>query len=312
MLLETIERAFEYLAEADAREIWQACNGKRSFGTDEDRLIAVLCNRDGEQLERADAAYRRLYKVSLRELIEDECSGDFETFLVHVVGSAAASEARALHEALTGLNTDEHTVSQLILTRSNYELSATKEAYEEEFHARLEDDVAANTGGDYGRLLLACLACKRDEWGRASEEHAAKEARALHRAGKGMGTDELQLSEVLSTASVPQLQRIEAIFAAEYGTSLASFIASEVSGDYRHALLTRLAGRADSDASQLKSAMDGVGTDEDAIAQVLGGAEKHDAVACGLRWSEKYGEALEERIEGECGGDHAKSILLGC
>ena len=48
--------------------------------------------------------------------------------------------------------------------------------------------------------------------------------------------------------------------------------------------------------------MDGVGTSEDIIARVLGGAEKEEALQIKERYDEKYGRSLVTDLEGELGG----------
>ena len=55
--------------------------------------------------------------------------------------------------------------------------------------------------------------------------------------------------------------------------------------------------------------MDGIGTSEDIIARVLGGAEKEEALQIKERYDEKYGRSLVTDLEGELGGNLKKAVL---
>ena len=67
-----LEEALDYLAKVDALVISEACEG---FGTDDDALTDVLCNRSKAQCDRLNKAYLTLNSTLLSDQVVDECSG---------------------------------------------------------------------------------------------------------------------------------------------------------------------------------------------------------------------------------------------
>ena len=70
----------EYFAE----RIRKACVGG---GTNDNLLIRVLVTRDEIDLKEINQVYKQKYNMTLREQIEDECSGEYKKLLVAMVKS---------------------------------------------------------------------------------------------------------------------------------------------------------------------------------------------------------------------------------
>ena len=75
--------------------------------------------------------------------------------------------------------------------------------------------------------------------------------------------------------------------------------------------MMRAVGFSEIDAScwLLRYAMDGVGTSEDIIARVIGGAEKEFAMKIKERYDEKYSRSLVTDLESEVGGNLVSAVL---
>ena len=59
----------------------------------------MLCNRSKLQMQRINACYKQKYEKSLVEEVKDECSGDYETFLVSMLSDPVEDDANWLHKA---------------------------------------------------------------------------------------------------------------------------------------------------------------------------------------------------------------------
>lgn len=99
--------------------------------------------------------------------------------------------------------------------------------------------------------------------------HSADDAKALRKAMKGFGTDEDTLIQVLCHRSNAQIQQIKLDFKTSFGKDLVEDIKSETSGRFEQALLAILTPRVEYYVQELQRAIAGVGTDEDALVEIL-------------------------------------------
>ncbi|XP_074647782.1 annexin-B12-like [Tubulanus polymorphus] len=91
----------------------------------------------------------------------------------------------------------------------------------------------------------------------------------LRAAMKGAGTDEAAIIHVVATRCNSQRQKLKAMFKTMYGKDLIVELRSELSGDFREAIMACFVKPAVYDAWCVKDAIYGLGTDEDALIEVL-------------------------------------------
>lgn len=103
----------------------------------------------------------------------------------------------------------------------------------------------------------------------ANPFHAADDAKALRKAMKGFGTDNDTLIQVLCHRSNDQIQQIKRDFKVSYGKDLLDDIKSETSGRFEQVLVALLLPRVEYYVQEMQRAIDGVGTDEDALIEML-------------------------------------------
>ena len=84
------------------------------------------------------------------------------------------------------------------------------------------------------------------------------------------------------------------------GKSLRAAVEKVAKGDHEDAMVLRLENRVDAQCSLLMKAMKGMGTDEGAIARVLGGSDKDTVQEIHARYDEKYGGNLVGQLKDEC------------
>lgn len=307
-LTEENEMVKNYVANRDAEEIKEACSG---FGTNDSKLINIVCARTKTQLDRIDQVYREKYERSLREQIEGETSGNYAKMLVYSLMAPEEFGAAMVDRACKGLGTDELLLTETLAFRSNAEIAALKEYWEGANDKSLTDYLASELSGDLEDLLLKLLNGGRGEEEEADADAAAEQAEQLHKAGVGkrFGTDEETFIEVLGAASPAQIEAIKEAYEANHGMSLHEAIQKEFSGDLKECLQLYIQPKTDALCFILKKAMKGLGTDEDAIIRVLGGSDRHYVQTLAARFMEKYDQALDDALRGELGGNFRDAVL---
>jgi len=146
----------EDAAEADAQAIYDAGEG-RWFGTDEDEFTKILANRGYLQLKMIFNKYADIAGNSFEEAIEAETSGnlhDAYMAIAAMVQDHLGYYAQKLHAAMRGIGTDEDALSRHIIGRSEIDLGAIKDKYEEMYGNSLRQDIDDECSADYKRLLL--------------------------------------------------------------------------------------------------------------------------------------------------------------
>ncbi|GJN16199.1 hypothetical protein PR202_gb03162 [Eleusine coracana subsp. coracana] len=232
-------------ASRDATILKQALAGDI---TDLRAATEVICSRTPSQLHILRQAYRARFGRHVEHDVTDRCSGDHQRLLLPYLavpryegglevdsGAAAAMDARDLYRAgERRLGTDERAFVRVFSERSWAHMAAVARAYEHMYHRSLEKAVKGETSGNFGFGLLTVLRC--------AESPARYFAKILHKAMRGLGTQDTTLIRVVVTRAEIDMQFIKAEYHRMYKRSLADAIHSETSGNYRTFLLS-LVGR---------------------------------------------------------------------
>ncbi|XP_060572316.1 annexin-B12-like [Ruditapes philippinarum] len=140
----------------------------------------------------------------------------------------------------------------------------------------------------------------------------------LNVAMKGPGTTEKIITHIVATRCNAQRQKLKKMFKTMYGKDLIEEIKSELSGDYKDAILACFVSPAFFDAKCIKKAIYGLGTDELALIEILmtrTNAQINEMKAVYGRVARPdevtYETLIEDDIEGDTGGDF-KRLLISC
>uniref|UniRef100_A0A0D9X801 Annexin n=1 Tax=Leersia perrieri TaxID=77586 RepID=A0A0D9X801_9ORYZ len=238
----------------DAMDLHRAFKG---FGdvTDLRAATEVICSRTPSQLRVVREAYLAGYAGGvgvagggqLERDVAERTSGDHQRLLLAYLRAAryegpemvdpcaAARDARKLYRAgERRLGTDERTFIRIFSERSAAHMVAVAAAYQHMYDRSLEEAVKSETSGNFGYGLLTILRC--------AENPAKYFAKVLHKAMKGLGTNDTTLIRVVTTRTEIDMQYIKAEYHRSYKRSLADAVHSETSGNYRTFLLS-LIGR---------------------------------------------------------------------
>ncbi|KHG29092.1 Annexin D5 -like protein [Gossypium arboreum] len=212
--------------------------------TNLDAATEVICSRTPSQIQLIKQNYQAKFGVFLEQDIERHTSGDHKKLLLAYVSTSryeglevdremAMKDAKALYKAgEKRLGTDEKTFIRIFSERSRAQLAAISAAYHDMYGGSLKKAVKSETSGKFERGLLTILQC--------SENPAKYFAKALHKAMKGLGTDDTTLIRIIVTRTEIDMQYIKAEYLRKYKKTLNDAVHSDTSGHYRTFLLSLL------------------------------------------------------------------------
>ncbi|KAM3171458.1 hypothetical protein ACTXT7_016581 [Hymenolepis weldensis] len=143
----------------------------------------------------------------------------------------------------------------------------------------------------------------------ATDFDPAADVLALEKAMKGLGTDEQAIIDILANRTTKQRQKIAKVYKASYGRDLKRRLSQEISGKFKDVVLMSLLDRAHLNAKALFKAMDGLGTKEDVIIQVLCTASNEEIAELRDAYEHTNRRNIEKDIISDLSGDLEKFIV---
>ncbi|XP_059285249.1 annexin D5-like [Lycium ferocissimum] len=204
----------------------------------------VICLRTPSQIQHFKQIYHSMFGVYLEHDIEFVAFEDHKKLLLAYVTTmryegpevdrvAVEQDAKALFKAgEKKLGTDEKTFMRIFSERSRAHLVAVSAAYHSMYGNSLKKAVKSETSGLFEFALLTILQCAENP-----TKYFAKE---LHKAMKGLGTNDTTLIRIIVTRTEIDMQYIKAEYQKKYKKSLNDAVHAETSGDYRTFLLSLL------------------------------------------------------------------------
>ncbi|KAM0732707.1 Annexin B11 [Formica fusca] len=297
-------------ARADAEALRKAMKG---FGTDEKTIIQILANRSNLQRQEIVSQFKTLYGKDLIKDLKSELSGNFEKLVLALMMPLPQYYAKELHDAMSGIGTDETVLIEVLCTMSNHEISIIKQAYETMYGRTLEDDLISDTSGNFKRLMVSLCCANRDDSFNVNQAAAMEDAKQLLQAGElRFGTDESTFNAILVQRNFSQLRQIFIEYQNITGHDIENAIENEFSGDIKKGLLAIVKcvkNRASFFAEQLYKSMKGLGTDDIRLIRLIVTRCEVDIGEIKNVFLQEYGESLEDFISGDCSGHYKKCLL---
>ncbi|XP_031433628.2 annexin A6-like [Clupea harengus] len=143
------------LADKDAKALYEA--GEKQRGTETSIFIDIFTSRSGPQLHKILSLYSKYSEEGLAEAVQDELKGDTEDCFMQLVKCAwntPAYFAEKLHLAMKGFGTNSETLTRIIVSRSEVDLKKILKEYKRLYGRTLQEDILAETKGDFEKILL--------------------------------------------------------------------------------------------------------------------------------------------------------------
>ncbi|XP_069741498.1 annexin A11-like isoform X6 [Narcine bancroftii] len=138
---------------------------------------------------------------------------------------------------------------------------------------------------------------------------ALRDAEVLRKAMKGFGTNEQAIIEVVAHRSNKQRQQIALSFKTAYGKDLIKELKSELSGNFEKTVLALMKTHTLFDATEMKEAIKGAGTDEQCLIEILASRSNAEIHEINKVYKAEFKKTLEQDIKSDTSG-HFERLLV--
>ncbi|XP_008296927.1 annexin A11b isoform X2 [Stegastes partitus] len=136
-----------------------------------------------------------------------------------------------------------------------------------------------------------------------------RDVEVLRKAMKGFGTDENAIIELLGSRTNKQRVPMVAAYKTTYGKDLLRDLKSELTGNFEDLVLSMLKTPGHFDASELREAIKGAGTDEACLIEILSSRSNAEIQEINRIYKAEYGKTLEDAISSDTSG-HFRRLLI--
>ncbi|KAM4585477.1 annexin A5b isoform 2-T2 [Odontesthes bonariensis] len=138
---------------------------------------------------------------------------------------------------------------------------------------------------------------------------ASADAEVLHKAMKGLGTDEDAILQLVTARSNTQRQEIKATYKTLYGKDLIDDLKGELGGKFETLIVALMTPPLAYDVTSLRNAIKGAGTDEKVLVEILASRTTQQVKDIAAAYRQEYDDDLEEDVCGDTAG-HFKRLLV--
>lgn len=288
-MLEAEEAEFDL--DADCAAMKEAMDG---WGTDEEKLIRMICNKTSKQMEDVNKRFEKLYDKSLLTRVENETSGYFKDTMQGCVRHPSVQLAHSVRDCIKGFGTDDTGLITCLVHLEDFKKAALIKSYKLEFEGRdLLKDIKSDTSGSYEKALIALVKPAPEVW-----------AEALTGAMKGLGTNDALLINFMVLAK-DDMKEVRKSFYELNGKYLEDWIDGDCGGaDYKKTLLFLAARNSEDDIDMMpvywsQRSLDAV-RDVETLKDVLCGMpavalKRHTEI-----YEKVYGKSLRQEIASKC------------
>lgn len=285
----------------------------KGFGTDEETIIQILTSRSNVQRQAISQAFTHEFGRDIIEDLKSELGGHFEDVIVALMLPPEEYLCKELHHCMEGMGTDEHTLIEILCTRTKKEIAAIVEAYERLYNRPLAEHMCSETSGDFRRLLTLIVTGARDEEAGVDAGRAQEAAQALYDAGEAKwGTDEEVFNKILAHESFAQLRQIFEEYKNISGRTIEQAIKSELDGELKEAMSAIVECVENAPAwfaQRLRKAIEGLGTEDKTLVRIIVARAEIDLGGIKEEYERIYDKTLNSDIEGETSGDYKRALV---
>lgn len=283
------------------------------FGTDEEKLITIVTDLSLRERLKTKEAYKVNYGKDLIEDLKGELSGKFEDLIIGLFTDPIEYDAENLYKSMKGAGTDEETLIEIIASRPPWLLKKIKEKFSENYKETLEDFVKGDTSGDFQKILLGILECKRS----ANKEEAEEECKKLAEEmwgdeGKKWKIEDGWFNKFFIESSPEEMAAISREFFRVSKKNVMNQIEESFSGDIKTLLkdvVYATISPSEYFAVKVNEAIQGFGTNNKKLIRILVSRNEVDMHLIIKYYKRLYKKDMIEEIKNEVSGDYQKLIL---
>ncbi|CAE7670863.1 Anxa6, partial [Symbiodinium microadriaticum] len=290
------------------------------------------------------AAFETAYPShpSLDATIEAKVGGALKTALVYLLTEPVDLLCKKIKTACSGMTCDEEPISRIIGGNDMRMVQAIADRFHQKYNQDMRKVIQEYTGSNYREALLTYLKgiqplgnhdAEMALWstpagGEAQEFRiellaetldglkefiASMDADLLHKAAKGIGTDERMVVDCICPRTKAQIRRIDAIYRERYHKSLAEYIKSEMGGNLKKFLTFCQMEGSEFDVAVLKNAFDCLGCDKKVVVEVICTRPAARLKETRTLYEARYDSGFMDRLRSELGGglEHLCLALIG-
>lgn len=138
---------------------------------------------------------------------------------------------------------------------------------------------------------------------------ANQDAEVLYNAMKGIGSDKETIIDLLTSRSNTQRQQVYVSYKTLFGRDLIDDLKYELTGKFERLIIGLMKPPAVYDAKELKDAIEGLGTDENCVIEILASRSNKQIHELTEAYKEVYESDLEADVVGDTSG-HFKKMLV--
>ncbi|RMX43838.1 hypothetical protein pdam_00017851 [Pocillopora damicornis] len=305
----TLKPADNFDALKDAEALRKAMQGS---GSDKDAIVAILGARSNKQRQEIAAKYQQKYNKNLTDDLKSELSGKFQDAAVALMAVPENYDAVSLHDAMSGLGTDEQVLIEILSSRTYEELQVMKSAYTKIYTGKdVLKKIKEDATGEFRTTLMNLIEKNRDSNEKVKEDLAKTDAKKLFEAGQGKkGTDKAVFVEVLTSRNYAQLRATLDAYKTLAKSDLMDYINEHLKGDLQNVL--RAIVRCAQDpalffAEVLEKALDK--GNSKITTRVLVTRSEIDLADIKSQYEKKTGQLLKDVVAKKMKGDLEKILL---
>ncbi|PAV88862.1 hypothetical protein WR25_01730 [Diploscapter pachys] len=275
-------------------------------------MLASISNKQRQMLREP---YNTKYGKDIVAALDKKFSGDMEKLVFALMDTPLEYDVKQLRGAMKGLGTDEHTLIEIICSRTPDQLRAIRAAYEREYNKQLDKEVASETSGEFKELLVNLVDGSRDASQDTNDAAAHDDAVRLYADGKGKLSAKEEHSnflKILATRNQKQLRKIFAEYERLSGGPIEKAINKEFKGDLAASYLAIVRASSDKQAffaAQMYAAMKGLGTKDNDLIRAIVTRSEVDLTLIQEEYLKLYNKSLAEAVKSETSGTYRDTLL---
>jgi len=275
--------------------------------------MAVLGARTNKQRQEIAAKFQQEYDKNLADELKSELGGKFEDAIVALMSSPELFDANSLHEAMSGLGTDEAVLIEILCSRSSEEIQTIKSTFKQVHGKELVEEIKSETSGDLQTTLIKLAEGERSSSEKVDENLAYEDATKLLEAGEDKwGTDESVFVKILTTRSTTQLQATFEAYKHVAKIDIMDSVNDELTGDFHDTIEAIVRCTRNPPlffAEALEKAFSGLSSDSKAVTRIVVTRSEMDLADIKSEFQKKTGKTLKAVIQDELKGDLEQLLL---